>query len=135
MAEKRKYWSVVLYPENMVDDWQDSIGDRLQIPYCYAIHDQDVDSESNERKVHVHLILAFSNTTTYNNACSVLSSLNKDTLIIDLASAPGGVDVSAAKRLSSRVLWASSLPGKYAPESAGELIANCIADIISEGYV
>ena len=64
-----------------------------------------------------------------------LSSLNKDTLIIDLASAPGGVDVSAAKRLSSRVLWASSLPGKYAPESAGELIANCIADIISEGYV
>ena len=78
MAEKRKYWSVVLYPENMVDDWQDSIGDRLQVPYCYAIHDQDVDSESGQRKVHVHLILAFSNTTTYNNACSVLSSLNKE---------------------------------------------------------
>ena len=54
------------------------------------------------------------------------------TLIIDLASAPGGVDVSAAKRLSANVLWASSLPGKYAPDSAGELICSCIKDIVSE---
>lgn len=61
-----------------------------------------------------------------------LAAVDKRTLIIDLASSPGGVDVSAAKKLSSRVLWASSLPGKYAPESAGELIANCIGDIISE---
>lgn len=61
-----------------------------------------------------------------------LAALDKNTLIIDLASAPGGVDVSAAKKLSSRVLWASSLPGKYAPESAGELIANCVKDIVSE---
>ena len=61
-----------------------------------------------------------------------LQSVDKNTLIIDLASAPGGVDVSAAKKLSSRVLWASSLPGKYAPESAGELIAKCIDDILSE---
>ena len=64
-----------------------------------------------------------------------LSRVDKNTLIIDLASSPGGVDVSAAKKLNSRVLWASSLPGKYAPESAGELIANCIGDIISEGNV
>lgn len=63
---------------------------------------------------------------------SFLSSLDKNTLIIDLASSPGGVDVSAAKKLSSKVLWASSLPGKYAPESAGKLIANCIKDIVSE---
>ena len=61
--------------------------------------------------------------------------MDKNTLIIDLASSPGGVDVSAAKKLNSRVLWASSLPGKYAPESAGELIADCIGDIISEGNV
>jgi dipicolinate synthase subunit A len=64
-----------------------------------------------------------------------LLRVDKNTLIIDLASSPGGVDVSAAKKLNSRVLWASSLPGKYAPESAGELIADCIGDIISEGNV
>ena len=59
------------------------------------------------------------------------SIIDKKTLIIDLASSPGGVDVSAAKKLSSRVLWASSLPGKYAPESAGELIGECIEGIMA----
>lgn len=59
-----------------------------------------------------------------------LCSMDKNTLVIELASSPGGVDVAAAKKLHSKVLWAPSLPGKYAPDSAGELIAGCISDII-----
>ena len=47
---------------------------------------------------------------------------------------PGGLDVTLAKKLRSNVLWAASLPGKYAPESAGELIADCVIDIL-EGEV
>ncbi len=59
-----------------------------------------------------------------------LRMVDTKTLIIDLASAPGGVDISQAKRLRSNVLWANSLPGKYAPESAGELIYDCVNEII-----
>ena len=51
-----------------------------------------------------------------------LKKVDKRTLIIELASAPGGIDISEAKKQKSNVLWAASLPGKYAPESAGELI-------------
>ena len=65
---------------------------------------------------------------------SFLRKLSPETLFIELASSPGGVDVSLAKRLKSNVLWAASLPGKYAPESAGELIAECVMDIL-EGEV
>lgn len=61
-----------------------------------------------------------------------LLRMGNSTQIVDLASSPGGVDLSAAKRLGSKVLWASSLPGKYAPESAGELIAECIEKILTE---
>lgn len=61
-----------------------------------------------------------------------LLNMDKKTKLIELASSPGGVDVSSAKRLGSQVLWASSLPGKYAPESAGELVADCIRRIILE---
>lgn len=61
---------------------------------------------------------------------SFLENADKRLLIIELASAPGGVDICAARELSSNVLWASSLPGKYAPYSAGTLIAECIADRI-----
>lgn len=63
-----------------------------------------------------------------------LERVDKKAMIIELASAPGGVDICAARELSSNVLWASSLPGKYAPYSAGALIAECVKDILlSEG--
>lgn len=59
-----------------------------------------------------------------------LIQMSKKTQIIDLASSPGGVDISAAKKIGANVVWASSLPGKYAPESAGDLIFDCIKGII-----
>ena len=61
-----------------------------------------------------------------------LERVDRDTFMIELASAPGGIDVSAARDLSSNVLWASALPGKYAPQSAGALIAECVEKILYE---
>ncbi len=58
----------------------------------------------------------------------VLKTISKDALLIDLASAPGGVDVDAASGLGLCVIWAPSLPGKYAPVTAGEIIAECLLD-------
>lgn len=59
-----------------------------------------------------------------------LEKMDEDTFLIDLASVPGGVDICAAKELGINVLWATSLPGKYAPFSAGELIADCVDEIL-----
>lgn len=61
-----------------------------------------------------------------------LERMDTGTFLIDLASAPGGVDVGAAKELGANVLWATSLPGKYAPHSAGRLIAECTERILRE---
>lgn len=65
-----------------------------------------------------------------------LVKMSKKTFIIDLASVPGGVDICAANELRTNVLWAASLPGKYAPVSAGRLIASCVDSILKEevGY-
>lgn len=76
--QKARYWWGVLYPENMVDQWQDQIGDILQVPYCYCMHDHDTDQKSEHRKDHIHLILAFPNTTTYKHAYSIFSLLSAD---------------------------------------------------------
>ena len=73
--EKTKYWCAVLYPENMREGWETDIGDIVQIPFAYCIHDEDLDSNDEERKKHVHLILVFTNTTTKNHAYSVFSEL------------------------------------------------------------
>ena len=65
----------------------------------------------------------------------LLASLDAGVLLIDLASAPFGVsdeDVQeATARNGLRYLRAPSLPGSYAPRTAGEIIADCIlADLI-----
>ena len=63
---------------------------------------------------------------------TVLNGLSHDTVIVDLASAPGGVDVNAAKALGIRAIWALSLPGKYAPVTAGEIIAQTVLEYVKE---
>ena len=84
MADKAKYWTGVLYPENMIENWQDILEDTLQVPFAYCIHDKDtlldndITSDHDERKVHVHIDLAFTNTTTYNHVLKLLQSLSKD---------------------------------------------------------
>lgn len=63
---------------------------------------------------------------------SVLQKIQKDALILDLASKPGGIDWEAAQKLGKRVVWALSLPGKTAPVTAGEIIAKTILHLIEE---
>ncbi len=62
----------------------------------------------------------------------ILAKTDKNTLIIDLASKPGGVDFDAATSLGVKVIWLLSLPGKVAPLTAGETIGKTILNIISE---
>lgn len=64
-----------------------------------------------------------------------LERLSKDTLIIDLASKPGGVDFTAASELGLHVIWALSLPGRVAPSSSGIIILDTIMNIIREWEV
>ena len=62
----------------------------------------------------------------------MLEKVNKDGLIIDLASKPGGVDFASAKELGIKVIWALSLPGKVAPVTAAGFIKDTINNIITE---
>ena len=63
---------------------------------------------------------------------TVLETLRRDAVLIDLASAPGGIDFAAAEELGVRSIWGTALPGKCAPESAGEILAQAIAVILEE---
>ncbi len=63
---------------------------------------------------------------------NILLSLKNPPLIIDLASAPGGVDRSAAESLGINVIWALSLPGKVAPKSAALIIKEEILRALAE---
>ncbi len=59
-----------------------------------------------------------------------LRRLNPDCLLVELASSPFGIDFQKAKELAFEVIKASSLPGKVAPKTAGEIIGRSILPII-----
>ena len=65
-----------------------------------------------------------------------LRNIRSDAVVIDLASAPGGVDTGAAEAAGIKVITALSLPGRVAPESAGEIIAETAINILfQEGII
>ena len=57
----------------------------------------------------------------------ILQEISEETLLIDLASAPGGIDYDAANRLGRKTVIALSLPGKVAPITAGEILGDLIS--------
>lgn len=78
LADKARYWVGVLYPENMIQDWKIEIEDKIQLPFVYCEHNLDTDSNSEHRKDHLHLMIAFPNTTTYKHALEVMNILSLD---------------------------------------------------------
>lgn len=64
----------------------------------------------------------------------LLMNTDRNTLIIDLASLPGGVDFEVAHTLNTDVVRALSLPGKCSPKTAGEIIKTTVFNIIEEVY-
>lgn len=62
----------------------------------------------------------------------VLKKMSKKTLIIDVASLPGGVDKAAAEKEGIKIIHALALPGKTAPVSSGKIISDGIFGILQE---
>lgn len=63
----------------------------------------------------------------------VLAAAGAQTCVIDLSSAPYGVDIDAALRLGLRAWREPGIPGRYCPESAAHVLAAHIARICNGG--
>lgn len=61
-----------------------------------------------------------------------LELVKKDTVLIDLASNPGGIDRNAAKKNKLKLIWALSLPGKVAPITSAEFIKETLDNVLKE---
>ncbi|MED4532465.1 dipicolinic acid synthetase subunit A [Metabacillus fastidiosus] len=62
----------------------------------------------------------------------VISRMPANTLIVDLASKPGGTDFRYAEKRGVKALLAPGLPGIVAPRTAGQIIANVLSQILVE---
>lgn len=62
-----------------------------------------------------------------------LRALRRDCVLIEAASSPFGIDPAAAKEMGLRLISAGGLPGKYAPQAAGEAIADALLTRLKGG--
>lgn len=58
----------------------------------------------------------------------MIREMHRDTVIIDIASRPGGVDLVAAERREIKVVAALGLPGLYTTKSSAKVFADAIID-------
>lgn len=61
-----------------------------------------------------------------------LQNVKQECLLIDLASAPGGMDQKAVEEGEFKYIWALALPGKVAPVTSAEFIKDTIDHVIKE---
>ncbi|MCA1028520.1 dipicolinic acid synthetase subunit A [Cytobacillus kochii] len=65
---------------------------------------------------------------------SVIAKMPVHTLIIDLASKPGGTDFRYAEKRGVKALLAPGLPGIVAPKTAGRILANVLSQLILANF-
>lgn len=59
-----------------------------------------------------------------------LSYVNKEAVIVDIASMPGGVDFETAKNLGIPTVHCLGIPGKLAPKTASQILAKQILTLL-----
>lgn len=62
----------------------------------------------------------------------MLERISSDSIILDIASSPGGLDKNAAMKYGIPVYHSLGIPGRYAPKSSGEAVAKHLMDAIAK---
>lgn len=74
---KKRFWTVVLYPESAPKDWREIIKQSGLVFAVSPLHDKDINADGSPKKPHHHLILVYNGPTTYNNVKSFCDQLNQ----------------------------------------------------------
>lgn len=63
---------------------------------------------------------------------TAIAKMKPDCTAIELASAPWGFDFAAGEALSRKIIKAPALPGRFSPQTAGEIIKDTILTMLEE---
>lgn len=91
---------------------------------CHLVELEDMDEKLPEMEI------IFNTVPSLILPRQKLKLLNRDCVIIDLASAPGGLDYNAAEELGITAYLAPGLPGRVAPVTAGNILGSVYPELI-----
>lgn len=75
-GKRARAWTAVVYPDSAPDNWLETLGDLLVEAMVSPLHDMDVEPTGEVKKAHYHVVLQFTNPTTYSKAKEVFSCIN-----------------------------------------------------------
>ncbi|MGE5423591.1 MAG: dipicolinate synthase subunit DpsA, partial [Ignavibacteriales bacterium] len=105
--------------------------ERAELARAYEIGCQRVELQ-NIAEVVIGADVIFNTIPAVVLGTEILRRLSYDTLIIDLASAPGGTDFETANDCGIKAILAPGLPGKVAPQMAGKILADVVPRLLIE---
>lgn len=70
---KSRSWTFLVYPDSAPEDWENTL---MGLKYCYCLHDKDVNKDGQVKKAHIHVLLTFDGSVTYNTIKDITDSLN-----------------------------------------------------------
>lgn len=88
---------------------------------------------TKDLKAHVgNADLLFNTVPSLIVTAQIIAAMPPHTVIIDLASKPGGTDFRYAERRGVKAVLAPGLPGIVAPKTAGRIIASVVSQLLME---
>lgn len=86
---KKRYWTSILYPESLIDDWESIINKKGIMWACSPLHDKDLNSDGELKKAHYHILLCYSGPTTENVVNDLLEELSQSRIAQPIDSVRG----------------------------------------------
>ena len=75
--KKARHWAIIVYPESAPESWESVIQNTGCSFAISPLHDMDINETTGEvKKPHWHVIVSYSNTTTFNNVKNLTDELN-----------------------------------------------------------
>lgn len=105
---------------------------RAQLAHCKTKSIQAKDAVLTLQTIDPETRIVFNTVPEILFTSPVLRFFPKECLFVELASAPGGIDSNTAQELGIHSITASALPGKYAPETAGLILAQTVDSYIQK---
>lgn len=103
---------------------------HASLRHCRAIPLKGADTESSLCQLPRECRIVFNTVPERIVTQKVLEGWNRDCILMELASLPGGFDTVFAEKMGFLLILAQGLPGKIFPESAGQIIAETVLDYL-----
>lgn len=76
MERRERYWTFIVYPESVPDNWKDIL-QKTGLQFAISpLHDKDLNPTGEYKKAHYHVIMIFKGPASYKVAESITKEVN-----------------------------------------------------------